>query len=46
MSKNPVDATLPCNFRRSANCAECVQEGRLMCHYDVRDTVKFFLSTG
>ena len=41
MCEKSVNALL-CNFRESTNCAECVLEGRLMCHYDARDTAKFF----
>ena len=42
MSIQSVGAT-PCNFREPAECAGCALEGRLMCHYDVRDTVSFLM---
>lgn len=35
--------TLPCNFRGRGECVGCTLEGRLMCHYDARDTLKFFM---
>jgi len=42
MSVKSVDA-MPCNFQDQAECAECSLEGRLMCHYETRDTVSFFM---
>lgn len=42
MSVKSVDS-MPCNFREPGDCAGCALEGRLMCHYDARDTVKFFM---
>lgn len=42
MSVESVDST-PCNFQGQGECVGCVLEGQLMCHYDTRDTVKFFM---
>ncbi len=46
MSENPSgsgNAGLPCNFRGDGECAECAIDGRLMCHYDARDTLNFLM---
>ncbi|HNT75206.1 MAG TPA: hypothetical protein PKH77_09325 [Anaerolineae bacterium] len=43
MSVKPIDS-MPCNFRGQGECAGCALEGRLMCHYDARDTVKFLMA--
>ena len=42
MSAQSVDS-MPCNFRGEAECAECTLEGHLMCHYETRDSVSFFM---
>jgi hypothetical protein len=42
MSVKSVDS-MPCNFRGQGECADCALEGRLMCHYDARDSVKFLM---
>ncbi|MBN2006573.1 MAG: hypothetical protein JXA21_24690 [Anaerolineae bacterium] len=43
MSGNSVNVEMPCNFQGREACQECAIEGRLMCHYDARDTLNFLM---
>ena len=36
-------SVVPCNFRGEELCRACALENRLMCHYDARDSMQFFM---
>ncbi len=43
MAENSLNVGEPCNFQGREACRNCSIEGRLMCHFDVRDSVNFFM---
>ena len=42
-SSDMTNPLLPCNFQGQAECEGCAVAGHLMCHYDLRDSVNFFM---